>query len=620
MQTVRFQYQPTDSNNSGEAAAQTYKVSGVVFSKRLGPNQKPEPIANQIVKAFDVDLRGSRIFKTVTNVQTVLDNGGFELLGNAVTNAEGHYEISFATSQFEKADISKREDLVVFPVLADVIVFAVNDNNTITGRSVLSVAKDYKSGTELKEWNITLETADHQQGITEYTRIMQPVNTLLESSGLSLFELFDSVDQITFLANETGQNLAKVTLLVQADKLISEATASTVIQTTNMGSGTPESRAMFHELLYGLGRQNIKLEWNAIGHTPEGKLRAAINKSVDENIIAAFANDMVNGFIEGIQQYGTDTILSVSDPAKTTDIKKLLSYALPDASLHGPFFTAYKNFTGKPEQFWNEYLPQQPGFNNPALIQALQFGNQLAMLTGNHLPLIEELQVTLKLTSPKQLLDFSEDYWKGLLDASGWPDGITEDTDKLLYIANIQNTLNASFPTEKIALMVKNDELKYDEYVKPLLGTFFETDTTFDFKTSRVIDHKTAIDSVTNGNAQHAADLTHHLQTIQRVFQVSPTVQAMAKLLDLNMTSAYKIANIPEESFVQNYGYDLTEDIARKVHARAAYQTLRTQNIAMMIHELTNGIMPAATTFSAQQKEIAAVIEKYVPNYKELFG
>ena len=90
--------------------------------------------------------------------------------------------------------------------------------------------------------------------------------------------------------------------------------------------------------------------------------------------------------------------------------------------------------------------------------------------------------------------------------------------------------------------------------------------------------------------------LTDSLQTLQRIFQVSPTPEALAQLLDAGLTSAYQIANIPEQSFLQQYGEKLGEETALIVHKKASYQLSRVQDIAMRLYEYSH--LPVPQTIS----------------------
>ena len=58
-----------------------------------------------------------------------------------------------------------------------------------------------------------------------------------------------------------------------------------------------EEKQLSHELLYGIGRQNIRISWAALYKKQEEELRRAIAKSVDERIIRKFQRKMSLHFL-----------------------------------------------------------------------------------------------------------------------------------------------------------------------------------------------------------------------------------------------------------------------------------------------------------------------------------
>src|SRR5688500_3565667 len=71
------------------------------------------------------------------------------------------------------------------------------------------------------------------------------------------------------------------------------------------------------------------------------------------------------------------------------EMSQLLSTTLPDPRLQGQFLTQYMNHQGCIEEFWS-CLSDSSEFKDH--VEDLQFTLQLGTLTGNHLPLIQELQ------------------------------------------------------------------------------------------------------------------------------------------------------------------------------------------------------------------------------------
>ncbi len=79
------------------------------------------------------------------------------------------------------------------------------------------------------------------------------------------------------------------------------------------------------------------------------------------------------------------------------------------------------------------------------------------MISGNHQPLIEKLQVNRKISSVTDLLEIDDSEWKKILTETGIPSfikGNNEEEKAKKYSELIQNTLNAAYPTQKIAAML----------------------------------------------------------------------------------------------------------------------------------------------------------------------
>ncbi len=564
-----------------------FKVSGKAF------NQFGQPINEKTVMAFDVDLRGAAIYNTVDNLQKLQESNGFELLGRSVTDDSGQYEITFTAESFQRAEKG----------LADVIAYLI-EGQMIVGRSVLATKKDYIGGTELQNLHI-FATGNVGSIKSEYSRLMEALRTILQESNLGLNQLDESTDQIRFLATETEQAEDRITLLVKAAKI-----------NDNIDG------VLSHELLYGVGRQDIQLSWFALAVVTDERILAALKRSMQSNIIGVFDDAAIKQFVTQLRNLASNKVIDEQDGENGKSLATFLNFAIPDRAVQNSFVQAYQNFSGSPEKFWNEFLPQQPAFaQNPEHIRALQFTNQLVLLTGNHFPLIEELQVRRGLKNTKQLLEIPDSEWKNIIAAVGLPSDLSGDTspDQVdQYIEHVQGLLHAAHPTEKISMMIRGDQLKYDDQaVKAGLGAFFETAANFDFSSSRVDDFDTVIRSVSNGKYE---TIKKELKTIQRIYQVSPSPTVMKKLMDKGINSSFQISSIPQQSFMEMYGGELGEENAASVYLRASYNTAQSHHVAMKLYELTNGFDLGTTTTGPLNKEIVEVIKKHIPNYEELFG
>ena len=74
-----------------------------------------DPVIRATLTAYDVDLQGAGIFRTVKTLDEIKKNGGFEPLGNTVSDKDGNYALTFKPDQFKNAERKKAD--VVFLLL-----------------------------------------------------------------------------------------------------------------------------------------------------------------------------------------------------------------------------------------------------------------------------------------------------------------------------------------------------------------------------------------------------------------------------------------------------------------------------------------------------------------------
>jgi hypothetical protein len=547
-----------------------YQVSGQVL------NIYGEPLDKQEVMATEVNLRGVAIYKTAKTVEELKASNGFVFLGNAKTDVNGNYKLAF-----EKA-------------LADVVAFAVDANHNILGYSALTITKGATDVTGL-----TIDTSISDiRGVSEYTRLTKVLLFFVEKSDLSLYQLSASADQISFLATETGQNANNTSLAVQADQLSSDY---------------PDYEFQ-KELFYGIGRQNIPLTWASLFLETQMELSNAIQASIAQNIITPFSADSITGFLKKAGEAAADYAMTTAP--ETSDLAKVLGFALTDTTLQKTFVQLYTNFTGTPQDFWTTYLPQQAGFT-PAIISSLQLTNQMSVLTEQNVPLMEELLVTNPIKLPSDLLAYSQDQWNSLIAKTGVPAGVpgaTAAAQVTNYITAIQNILNAAYPTQKIALMVSQNQFSFNGLQEDM-DSFFSNNPNFDISSANIagLSIGTYVQNVSGVKAQ--------LSLMQRIYQVSPTPDAMTTLMSKGFGSAVDIVNVPQQSFVEVHATDLGgAEIALSIHNRAVHQYLRSQHMLMMARGVTGSALPAtivtSTVRNALQQKIIATV---TPNNTDVF-
>ncbi len=573
------------------AASRSFTVTGTV-RLRTGEVKK-----RQRLLAFDLDLRGVAVYRTLKNLAEIQKNGGFEFLGEAVSDNLGNYRITFYDWQYAQAERKK----------ADVVVYAL-EGEEIIGRSRMVNSEDYSEKGLVRDLDVIITQEDKR---TEYEILMGKLNAFLKESKTSLGEIAKSRDKLIFTAGELDVDLSRINIAASAELLVKE-----------------EEKQLSHELLYGIGRQNIRLSWAALYKKHEEELRRAIAKSVDERIIRKFQKGEITAFLQDIQECAVKHMLDDKDTDNKNTLNVMLKNALPEEKQRLSFVNALGNFKGSDFRvFWNTHLPAQPEFkDNPELSSGLLLTQQLTLLTGNHQALVSELQVKRGIKSAHQLIDLEKSDWVNIIKKTGLPDFIEGENDEEKterYAGLMQGLLNAAFPTRVIVKMVEKNELPIEKTrVSKSISTFLSKNEQFDFAGSRIHDFKKEIKEVAGEDFD---EVRSELMKIQRVFQVSTSPEAMKMLMENNLHSAYTIANIPRKSFIKTYGNALGgERAAFAIHQRASHISTRAEMGAMHLLEYSHGLLPNSIMDKNEYKRAMEIMKRYMPNstpsYVELFG
>jgi hypothetical protein len=531
-----------------------FRVSGHVLNKR------GERLAGQKVLAYDVDLKGARIYNTVKLPEEITANvgKGFELLGQADSNQDGFYEITFDTPAFAFAEQG----------LADIVVYALRPgaagNLEISGRSVMCSDSDYKDGFSVENWNIILDDAGIKEQ-SEYRKLTGFTEPYLQVNELSLLQIADSPDQISFLARELQQDLQKVSILLNAAVLNNDR----------------QGNAMDQEFLYGLGRQSVKLDWLTLSTTTIDAIVILIKQSVSSNIITVVTDtpgqedELIAKFAQLLHDFAVQKNLGDS-ASRPNGIRNILSTVIKDNDVQiNNFYKAYVNRTSSPKEFWKN-LRQDEFFKDH--VDSLLMTNRLSALTSNNANVMQRLLTKVSGNSFTSLLEMTDDDWNAAI-ADDLPEEMPGDTPAVKqnnYRRYMQGLLFAAFPNEKVALMIRNDLTIAEQPTRDILNQFL-LEVKFDLRQSRLQDKIAADVNVTfqdklaalSGDTIQA--VTNELNKIQRVFQFSPSPEIMLKILDKGIDSATMISSMPFNTFKDKYKDIADTKTLLSIHQRASH-------------------------------------------------
>ncbi len=107
--------------NSIEATIKTLNKKGLLSSERTFEISGTVKLNNgsvkkqQLLVAFDLDLKAVTKFRTLKNLKEARGNGGFEYLAEVITDNKGRYSTSFFDWQYQRAE-RKLADVQRLPI------------------------------------------------------------------------------------------------------------------------------------------------------------------------------------------------------------------------------------------------------------------------------------------------------------------------------------------------------------------------------------------------------------------------------------------------------------------------------------------------------------------------
>lgn len=220
-------------------------------------------------------------------------------------------------------------------------------------------------------------------------------------------------------------------------------------------------------------------------------------------------------------------------------------------------------------------------------LQKINFAHSLAELTDDHLPIIKAIANNRDITNLRDVaLHFNTQKLSELVETRALPEditGATVDERQKNFVISLQNKLFAAEPTAVLQRMVQDAEVPIaDVNQRKGVASFLSNQPEFNIRTSSVytaLKHPDAFKGIAD---EHRPGVVEQLKTLQRVQAISPTPGAVPALMKANLTSAFRISEIPESTFLSAHGPTLGEDTARQVYTG----TLRTHTHIRNEHAL----------------------------------
>ncbi|MFE0631569.1 neuraminidase-like domain-containing protein [Streptomyces sp. NPDC058864] len=591
-------------------------------AQRPGEPHEPESAIDFVVHGRVRDRAGRPVFGVLVTAYDRDLGSERERLGSAVTGGDGEFRVGYRAASFRAGEGPRAGADLVFELTSGGQPVTAAVYRVFGGvQAALPLdAEDLLLGIPAgpkEEVLFVLDERPAPEG-SEYARLMKSLRPLLgECSPATLDEAAHR--DVTFAAREVGADNGRVALLVSAHRLAEEC----------FGRQVPA------ELLYGLGRCDQHLaDLPRLTLAGAEQLDAGIRQAIERAIVSPYSDADITAAVDHIVADGPELVLAgAAGPA----YRPVLETALSDPAAQRALLRAAAGRQDDPPGFWDA-LSADPAFAEPGTIERAQLALQLDALTGRHLPLMAALQTEHGITATEDLLELSHEELTALVARVGVPPGVPgEDGQRAeAYAAGLLGQVHQAFPTASVARSVAAAPVESfgGEPVRVAVATVLTRVGRGELRERTGFDlGVTHLDSFLAGHGHELLDgvfdelrdrVVVELKRVQRLYRVSTGPAAMEWLLAQPYRSAFDIAQLPRQTFLDVSASGLDNAEAMVIHSRA--QATANSMLATYIHLIDGRYSAGIPALNGgkdrivEAAEIDEEVAKYLPTWPDLFG
>ena len=480
------------------------------------------------------------------------------------TDENGAYRVAFAMADLRRGRGKERPDLQA----------RVSRDDKFLGASEVRY-----NASEHETLNVLLTDEAASALPSEHESLVDVLAANCQHSLRDLQETDDRQD-ITYLANKTGWDARAVALAALGDQFSARARDAE-------GNASIEPA-----LFYALFRAGLPANEAALYQTDPKSAEAIWKQAIEQGVIPAGLEDGLPAAVERFQELAAQHVLDAPALVGVSSLKEILSVSLgedPDPQRQKEkeeqFAGLYTRHRGDLPTFWQAV---RDAFGEPAE-KRLKLDGQLAYLTLNNAPLIRKLHRKLHeaggqdgLTDALHLVEegyHRAEKWQEVIGNDPIPPEIFVEDDpdtRSRYAELLAAQVRLSFPTAVVAHMVKSGDTPLaDGLADPVHGFLTEQLGKFEIGMQPVEQY------VVRNNLDVAPEVTKEVTRIQRVYQITPSGDAMNVLMNKGLDSAYHVVRYSQDEFVRAFKDDLGgEENARLTYAKAQQVHNAVLNIA----------------------------------------
>lgn len=332
------------------------------------------------------------------------------------------------------------------------------------------------------------------------------------------------------------------------------------------------------EALYGLLRAGLPSDKLLLAQI-EPNVAENVLKTVRDAGIVELNDQQIGEFKDQFVAFATRVRLNIPVPGSRSTYGELLKVSGLSDDVQTKFAPVYLRHRGDATQLWDE--ARKAGLDE-AQVSKLKLQGKLAFLAGNSEGMTGRLMQK-PINDPVQLVeqDFHRaDSWvTEVLGQAGIPmdrlNNLTDDDKKKLdavipaaysgdniekrleaYTKDMSRKVRLSYPTQVVRRLIEHDVIKLPPAARDATVTLMKNAAGQGFRLGAtpvevfLKTHTGVRDGMADAEFLAAQ---HQMKTIQRVYQITPSNEAMPVLISLGMTSAYDVTAYSEEEFVELY-------------------------------------------------------------------
>jgi hypothetical protein len=350
---------------------------------------------------------------------------------------------------------------------------------------------------------------------------------------------------ITYLANKSGWDARAVAMAALADQF-------SQIQTDD---ATPAS--IPSAFYYASFRAGLPSNPDTFYQADVATIERVWTQAIKQGVIPADLQGQVAAALQVFQKLGGQKILTAPALVGVSSIKEMLTASgVSEPRQQQQFAQLYTTTRTEMPTFWKAV---EEAFGQERT-QRMKVNGKLCFLTINNAPLIQTLHSAAGangVSDPLQLAQMGfhrAEKWNALLRAEtpipGEVPGSTPQVRRTNYADYLAAKVRLSYPTASVAELVKSGDLKVDipDQVEKFLT---EHDGKF------VIGMQAVEQYIAQNKLQVDPKVVAQVERIHRVYQITPSDQAMVGLLKNGLDAAYHVIRFDKEAFVRTYANDL---------------------------------------------------------------